>query len=68
MAELSNTKPPPPTSSVEAEAVVLESQVIEVAATEKSRVAGADEKQDAKSEEKKGDAGFASYIVSFILV
>jgi ATP-binding cassette subfamily B (MDR/TAP) protein 1 len=69
MAGLNDTKPPPPpTSSVEAEAVVLESQVIEVATLEKDRITEDAEKQDAEPTVKKADGGFASYIVSIIQV
>jgi ATP-binding cassette subfamily B (MDR/TAP) protein 1 len=66
MAGLNDTKPPPPpTSSVETEAVVLESQIVEVATLEKDRITEDAEKQDAEPTVKKADGGFASYIRVF---
>lgn len=68
MARLNDSKPPPPTASVDAEAAILEAQVIDVATTEKDRVAEDAGEKDAVLPAKKADAGFAHYIVSFQVV
>jgi hypothetical protein len=68
MVASSDNKPPPPTASVDAEAAVLEAQVIDVATTKEDRVAkDVEEKQDAGPPAKKADPCFGNYIVSAAL-